>query len=728
MRCNLSVVSGFLLVLVAGLAGAQECPYSTVQARVHLGPQDPWKSSMIVAQGTELQVGAFQNNSGSFVGCCTRIEVTAPDGFRTVVPNEAWFETELLGAYSVRATCGTRTDVATVHVTEPSPPPPPPPVCPAQARVKAREIDPWTSSLNIVQGQRFRVAAVEGSALSTVPAVLQVTGPQGYSVRPGANGVYVDAPYAGRYTLQVTCGSTTTTATVRAEATSVTTPMPQRPNLFGLGMAWGSGWFGNRADIWDEASLEKIMEAGGTAINPSFNWAVVENQEGVYDWSTTDHQVAEAEARGLQMFSFAGNTPTWALPPGVPVEDYWHRYPPYSRRKAQFKEFFRTVASRYCGRVRYYQFWNESNGCSWKQECGGNNTSVAAQEYTTWLNRWYKAMKQGCPDVVLAIGGLDCNQSSGTVCADYLSWVIQHGGLFDAVSIHPYGNQTNPSAGTLNYAAIDAVTRVLQDNGQGWKPLWIDEWGYLSNENGAAKAAAITEVLTHLPQYPNVFQARYLTVSDFPNENFDPVRYGLCKADFTTLTLTPRPAPFAAFREAARGTWTGYSLHNAGIENNRAGSGIDGWGSGGITLAHADNPKPNNQNLGRSFGSYDASGTVPVAQLLPRGRFQSGMRYRFRSWAHGSDAHAGTVRYEIGYAAVEGDIDSFVLLKADTASVGNTWFRTKGVRYEIPSGAGSRPEIGRQIIVRLGNQVGAGTIWFDDLQLEAIPVSVAESP
>jgi len=332
---------------------------------------------------------------------------------------------------------------------------------------------------------------------------------------------------------------------VTAGAASAQTTEP-RPNIYGCGITWGSwlGLTGERAREWDRRSMDKIVEMGGTNCPANFAWIDIERTPGVFYWDEVDHQVNEALARGLEIFAYTGLTPDWALPPGILAKygsGIGYRFPPDEQYIAHFENFFRTLAARYRGRVKYYEFWNEPNGCSWIND--GCANGHMAHTYVPWLIRWYNAMKEGDPDCVLAIGGLDYGDyvSNGD---QYLRDIYTHGGgdYFDAVAIHPYGNP-------LNWQAITNTYQVLLDHGHGHKKLWLNEYGW-NTTNEAQRAANITAVLTELkkPEYHMVFQANHLVITDLPGTPDWGRDYGLCSRVVSTLTITPRQAWYA-FRD-----------------------------------------------------------------------------------------------------------------------------------------------------------------------------------
>jgi PKD repeat protein len=319
-----------------------------------------------------------------------------------------------------------------------------------------------------------------------------------------------------------------------------------RPYLYGCGITWGEwlGMTGETAREFDRRSMDKIVEMGGTNCPANFAWIGIEPTRGTYNWDVVDHQVAEATARGLEVFSYTGLTPDWALPPGI-LDQYGsgigYRFPPDEQYIPDFEAFFTALAARYRGQVKYYEFWNEPNGCSWIND--GCSNGHMAYTYVPWLIRWYNAMKAGDPDCVLAVGGLDYNEGV-TQGYQYIEDIYANGGgdYFDAVAIHPYGNP-------LHWQAIHDTYQVLVNHGDGHKKLWLNEWGWnTSDEN--LKAANVTTVLNTLkqPEYDMVFQANYLIITDLPGTPDWGHDYGLCSRNTSTLTITPRQSWYA-FRD-----------------------------------------------------------------------------------------------------------------------------------------------------------------------------------
>ncbi|MBN1918035.1 MAG: PEP-CTERM sorting domain-containing protein [Verrucomicrobia bacterium] len=167
----------------------------------------------------------------------------------------------------------------------------------------------------------------------------------------------------------------------------------------------------------------------------------------------------------------------------------------------------------------------------------------------------------------------------------------------------------------------------------------------------------------------------------------------------------------------AGSAWAGnIVLDNWDIETNSSGQfgAIDNWGPNGGWAPHAGFFKPNNETLGLYFGFYSAGTTETVGQLTGE-VITANTLYEFWSWAMGGGDDVGTLPYQIGYAATDGDLASFVQLATATYELGGTWGQTAGVSYMTGL---SGDEIGKQLIVRLGDGSvgGSSDIWFDNFE------------
>ncbi len=140
------------------------------------------------------------------------------------------------------------------------------------------------------------------------------------------------------------------------------------------------------------------------------------------------------------------------------------------------------------------------------------------------------------------------------------------------------------------------------------------------------------------------------------------------------------------------------------------------WGPDGTQEPHAANPVPNQELLGTSFGAYRPGQGEIMGQLLSD-RYEDGRLYTFRSFAVGGANRTGALPYLLGYAAVDGDPSSFVLLEAALVDLDghSTWVETEGVTWATAAGGS---EIGRQIMIVFGDDSfgGRDEVWVDDVE------------
>lgn len=322
-----------------------------------------------------------------------------------------------------------------------------------------------------------------------------------------------------------------------------------RPHIYGVGIMWAD-WLSTgmippryREDRreYNRAQLDKIREAGGTATHGSFDWVDIEKVRGTYDWSQADERIDDITERGLAIYAYIGNTPDWARAnPSLPG----HRTPPAEEYAEDFERFCTAVAERYKGRVDRFFFWNEPNGCSWVNEGCGNSDGFPL--YTKWLKRAFTALKKGNPDCLVGAGVLDYNEGVKRGY-EYIEGMYREGArdFFDAIVIHPYNKNRD-----VHWEAIHDTRRVMVENGDAAKAIWINEYGWPSSRDQAA-ARYLKEFLTEIrkPQYNYVTYCRFLVLTDLPDGT-----YGMCDR-----SLAPRPV-YLAFAELDKGRPVGRTV------------------------------------------------------------------------------------------------------------------------------------------------------------------------
>ncbi len=241
-------------------------------------------------------------------------------------------------------------------------------------------------------------------------------------------------------------------------------------------------------EVKREQSLHMIREAGFSWVRQEFPWEDIEiHGKGDFEdrrwqphrsaWAKYDHIVSLAEKYELQLIARLDNPPAWSRA----VNDTHNaKHPP--DRYEDFGDFVYAVVSRYRGRIRYYQIWNEPNLVD---EWG----TVDARQYVQLLQVAYRRAKQADPNCVILAGALSATielngQGIGNGINDfiYLQQMYDAGATawFDILSMQGYGLYSGPTdrrmrARVINFSRPLYVREIMEKNGDAHKPIWISE-------------------------------------------------------------------------------------------------------------------------------------------------------------------------------------------------------------------------------------------------------------
>jgi hypothetical protein len=306
-----------------------------------------------------------------------------------------------------------------------------------------------------------------------------------------------------------------------------------RPQIFGIGMASG-GWVLLEPPGYDDLAWEMAAQAGSASSRIGASWPDIQPNLGEWHWEVPDADVAWCEQYGIEPYMLIVNTPWWASPTGETT----HAYPPRDDMAAEFELFCTTLASRYAGRVKYYEFWNEQNGYGWHTDGGFNRVD----EYLPWLRRAYYALKAGDPDCEVGIGGLDDADGHAPIFMDlvYVYRDLWYPGekIFDAVADHPYSKDGNVST---TRQKLRNIRNILVAHGDSDVTLWLTEYGWNTSGEATEEEQALYltqsfDILTE-PEFHYVTSAQYLAIADFETRY---TGFGL-----SDVQLRPRPAYYA---------------------------------------------------------------------------------------------------------------------------------------------------------------------------------------
>ena len=215
--------------------------------------------------------------------------------------------------------------------------------------------------------------------------------------------------------------------------TATHTPRP-RP----LRMA--SPEYGMQAFLWwrpevATRDLGLIEDAGFGWAKQDFAWRDIEGVgKAIFDWSHTDLIVKFTEDAGLDLLVRLDRPPAWtgAQGDGPPLN------------LADFGDFVYEVASRYRGRIRAYQIWNEPNLA---REWGGKTPSP--EGYVALLRVAYQRIKSADPNAIVISAGLSPTGSQPPEAIPdnvYLKQMYQAGAsnYFDVLGLNAPGFKAPP--------------------------------------------------------------------------------------------------------------------------------------------------------------------------------------------------------------------------------------------------------------------------------------------
>src|SRR4051812_24400007 len=111
---------------------------------------------------------------------------------------------------------------------------------------------------------------------------------------------------------------------------------------------------------WPSVPFKAMRMASGDS------WATINTSENVYNWNGLDNWVNTAQSKGVDVMFPMNRTPQWASsnPTLNCLDGPGQCAPPKSM--TYWDEFVRALATRYAGRIKYYELWNEpSNWQYW---------------------------------------------------------------------------------------------------------------------------------------------------------------------------------------------------------------------------------------------------------------------------------------------------------------------------------------------------------------------------
>ena len=245
--------------------------------------------------------------------------------------------------------------------------------------------------------------------------------------------------------------------------------------------------------------------AGCTALD----WGAIEKEHGVFDWKAADAEVRGIIAEGASPLPILGYTPKWASsgPDGS--------YPPIVLH--DWSDFVYHVVSRYKGKIRYWEVWNEPDIGFWKG---------TIEQYADLLKSAYVSAKKADPECRIVFGG------TAGVNLPFTERVYQNGGkyYFDVMAVHPYqwGDTFNDE---WFVGQLTDLHRQMEKYGDGHKEIWLTELGWSTGDSGITEevqARLLAQAFITSRTLPNasVTKAFWFCIKDWGGPG-----YGLLRDD-----------------------------------------------------------------------------------------------------------------------------------------------------------------------------------------------------
>ncbi len=274
------------------------------------------------------------------------------------------------------------------------------------------------------------------------------------------------------------------------------TPRPWRMNSPEYGMQAFLWWRPETA----HRDLGLIRDAGFTWVKQVFPWREIEGAgKGHFDWNRPDRIVAQVEEFGLNLVARIDSQPAWAgggFPENGPPDNL-----------QDLADFLYAMASRYKGRIRAYQIYNEPNlNIAGRSEWGGRPPNPA--EYTALLKVAYQAIKQADPDAIVISAGLSPTSrwdDQAMPDTEFLKGMYAAGAkpYFDVLGAHGAGYKVPPETDpavvardpVLNnndpspeerkriycFRHVEDLRRIMVENGDDDKQIALLEFGWTSD-------------------------------------------------------------------------------------------------------------------------------------------------------------------------------------------------------------------------------------------------------
>ncbi len=225
-------------------------------------------------------------------------------------------------------------------------------------------------------------------------------------------------------------------------------------------------------------SAVRIWDADGIGASDCAQWACIHRGPGQFDWGSLDRHVDRALASGADVLFVLGRGPQWASARPNEPSPYGPGQAAEPASMQTWRDWVLAVGTRYAGRIRYWETWNEPNDSAFFS--GTPETLLALSREAHAILKSIDPSNRLVSPSPYDLGYLDRYLSLG-------------GGMYaDVIGYHFYIIGSAPEILYTSY--LPNARLILQNHGLDDRPLWNTEAGWfalpeLPDEIGVAYVA-----------------------------------------------------------------------------------------------------------------------------------------------------------------------------------------------------------------------------------------------
>jgi hypothetical protein len=194
------------------------------------------------------------------------------------------------------------------------------------------------------------------------------------------------------------------------------------------------------------------------------SWPQLESRKGQWNFTLLDRYISLAEEHRTEILLPLGLSPQWASKRPLESSVYQPGNAAEPADYADWENYVTTLVTRYRGRIKAYEIWNEPNN----------------RGFWTGDTQQMVALTREASEIIHRIDPEAQVVSPAATTSSGIPWLTQFlnlgGGRYvDVIAYHFYVSPQPPEA---MVPLIQQVRQIMRDNGVGEKPLWNTESGW----------------------------------------------------------------------------------------------------------------------------------------------------------------------------------------------------------------------------------------------------------